>query len=241
MLMSILLLFLSFCIIVFLIFFNKDVSIPITPQFSPIIFTDQTDFSAIDGLTKDNVEKNISNQIDNTKVKIGGIDGIYLTENNKTLSFRDFINFIKASFPTDKISLVNDNFLIGITNLPLKTNSVVQSADTQAIQSKKGLFILIKVRSFSDIFSPMRVWENKMLYDLHGFFNVEITPSTNYLFTKNFEDKIIENKNARILYDNNDKIVLMYVFVDDTSIVITDSIDTTNEVMLRLASSQIKK
>jgi len=80
-----------------------------------------------------------------------------------------------------------------------------------------------------------------MFYDLHGFFGIGITSETNYLLTKNFEDGIVENKNARILYDNEGKIILMYVFADDTSVVITDTQETVHEIMLRLASGQIKK
>ena len=87
----------------------------------------------------------------------------------------------------------------------------------------------------------MQNWESKMLYDLHGFFGVKLSPETNYLFTKSFEDGIVANKNARILRDNNGQIVLMYVFADDNSIVITNSENAVSEIILRLNSSQIKK
>ena len=80
-----------------------------------------------------------------------------------------------------------------------------------------------------------------MLYDLRAFFEIPINSSTSYLFTKNFEDGVVKNKNARILYDQNGQIVLMYVFVDDTSLVIANKINAISEVMFRLSSSQLKK
>ena len=101
--------------------------------------------------------------------------------------------------------------------------------------------MLLKVRSFSDIFPVMLGWENKMLYDLSEFFGININSATNYLFTKDWQDGIVENKNARILKDNNGKIVLMYIFVNDSSVIVTSSEMATKEVILRIASNQIKK
>jgi hypothetical protein len=103
------------------------------------------------------------------------------------------------------------------------------------------LFFLIKVNSLADVFNQMRSWENKMFTDLHGFFGVEIFADTSYLLTKDFVDGIIQNKNARILYDETGKIVLMYVYLDESSVVITNNENTTREVIARVNSSKIKR
>ena len=195
------------------------------PQFSSIIFADQTNFLPVDGLTKEKIAETISNQANNTKVKTGGMEGIYLTENQKVIGFKQFATFMKSNLTTDQLSLISDNFLLGVLNE----------------KNTKDLFMFLKVKSFSDIFPVMQNWESKMLYDLHGFFGVKLSPETNYLFTKSFEDGIVANKNARILRDNNGQIVLMYVFADDNSIVITNSENAVSEIILRLNSSQIKK
>ena len=237
---SISLTFLAIALLIFLLFLNKNViTVSVTPPMTSIIFADQTDFEAIDGLKKDQIAQTVSNQVNNTKVKIGGIDGIYLTENKKVIGFREFINVIKGSLIPNQISLINDNFLIGAFKSGL--NPASPSLGGSVSPNTGDPFILLKVRSFADIFPVMQSWENKMLYDLHGFLGVNISSDTNYLFTKNFEDGIIANKNARILKDSNGNIVLMYVFIDDSSIIITNSELATKEVMLRLATSQIKK
>ena len=80
-----------------------------------------------------------------------------------------------------------------------------------------------------------------MLSDLAPFLSVNISRETNYLFTKDFEDGIVNNKNARILYDKNKKAVLMYIFADDNSVIITDTENAAREIMLRLASSKKKQ
>ena len=80
-----------------------------------------------------------------------------------------------------------------------------------------------------------------MFLDFHGFFDIPINADNNYLLKKDFEDGIVQNKNSRILKDNDGNIVLMYVFVNDTSILITNSEDTSKEIITRLAYNQIAK
>ena len=84
-------------------------------------------------------------------------------------------------------------------------------------------------------------WEKKMFGDLYDFFGIDINPENTYLLTKDFEDGIIENKNARVLYDNNRNIVFAYVFIDDKTIVISTSPAPVREVILRLTYGEVRK
>jgi hypothetical protein len=86
-----------------------------------------------------------------------------------------------------------------------------------------------------------RDWEARMFNDLHGYFGIPFDATTNYLYSKGFEDGIVNNQNARILYDKDRNIVMLYVFADNNSVVITNSDISAREVMLRLASGEIKK
>lgn len=220
-------------VVIFFVFFNKSNSIimPTAPVSTALIFTDKTEFKVIDGLNKDKIAATVFSESKNTKVKTGGIEGIYLTEKEKVIGFKSFMTLLKGNFPEGQYSMVSDNFLLGSFNTGLRSNS----------PTTRDFFILLKVRSFPDIFPAMHTWENKMLYDLFGFFGVEVTADTNYLFTKDWQDGIVQNKNARILYGNDGKIVLMYVFINDSNVIITNSEEATNEVILRLNSSKVKK
>jgi len=227
-----LLLIITFLILIFLFVFNKNVGTALIPlQHTSVIFTDQTIFKEIDSLSKDKIANVVLNEKNNTKTKIGGIESIYLTENKKVIDFSRFILLIKGSLNSDQLRLFYDNFLLGIFKSGLNSSS----------PDAGDLFILLKVKSFTDIFPIMQVWENKMLYDFYEFFEIKISPETNYLFTKDWEEDIVSNKNARILRDNTGKIILMYVYADDNSIIVTDSENAINEVVLRLNSSKIKK
>lgn len=226
-----LLLFLAIVLVIFLGFLKQKMNItePVT-EAKTFIFTDQNYFQDISGLNKDTIAQSVLNEVRNSDVEKGGVEAIYLTLNKQVVGFREFIKIIQGSFIAPAPVFLDDNFLIGIVN-----------TNTQASSSNKDLFLLLKVRSFTDVFENMRSWEPKMFNDLHGFFNITISSDTKELLTKDFTDGRISNKNARILYDKMGNIVLMYIFADDHSVIITNSEGATAEVILRLAGSQISK
>ncbi len=229
---SVALLCIALIVFIVMILISKDGDVvSVIPQIGPNIFLDKTDFKAIDRFTKDKIIEVVSNQSENTNVKMDGVEGIYLTENKKVIGFRRFIDLLEGRLTKSDTESIGDNFLLGVVN-----------KDMRFVSSVSGhFFVLFKVKSFSDVFPVMKNWEGNMLSDLHGFFGVDISPATDYLFVKSFEDGIVENKNARILRDNNGNVILMYVFINDTSVMITNSGQATNEIILRITSSQIRK
>jgi hypothetical protein len=225
MVVSLWMVFLAVCVLIVLGLLKQKINtVDIITQSAPPIFIDQNYFQDITGLTKDQIAQSILNEVSATEVKNGGVEAIYLTENKQTIGLRKFIKLIKGGLNLANNSFVGDDFLIGAAN-----------------QNTKNLFILLKVRSFADIFDGLRAWENQMFSDLHGFFGIDVNTTTKTLLTKNFEDGVIANKNARILRDSDGSIALMYVFADDNSVIITNSEDAVTEVILRLTASQIKK
>jgi hypothetical protein len=206
----------------FLLLQKKSNIITVQGQFTPLIFNDQSAYLEIAGLKADEIKHTVLNEVGASEVKDGGVEGIYLTENKSIIGLRRFLFLTKSTFaPSTSTVFVSDNFLIGSVN--------------------NGFFMLLKDRSTPDIFDTLRGWEAKMFSDLHGFIGVPITSDTSYLLTKDFEDGIVENKNARILYDTNGSVVLMYIFADDNSVIITSSQEAAHEVVLRLASGQVKQ
>ncbi len=235
MLVSLLCILLGLITLFFYIPAKKDNSVvPAGKQFTPLIFNDQSVFFEVKDLKKEEIAQTVFNAVNATKVKDGGVEGIYLTSDKKVIGLRKFIALIKGNFqpkadqlrtdlPADDV-FVSDNFLLGVVK-----------AET------KDFFILLKARSLPDVFDSLRLWENKMFFDLRGFFGINISSETNYLLTAEFKDAIVGNKNARILYDNDNKIVMMYVLANDTSVIITNTENAAQEIMLRLASSRVKK
>ena len=204
--------------------FKKKIStVEPTAQFTPIIFTDKSQFIDISGLSKEQIIQTIKNEVANTNIKPGGIEGIYLTLDNQVVGFKQFMELINSSIPPEVLTYTNDNFMLGAWN-----------------GETKSLFILMQVNSFTDVFPGMKNWENKMWSDLHNLFGMEVNADTGYLLTKDFEDTVVYNKNARALYDNLGKTVLEYVFADETSIVVIANDSAVNEIMLRLSASKVK-
>jgi len=157
-------------------------------------------------------------------------------EKNEKIDLNQGIQYLSEALPKP---IVIDNL-----NKDLEIDPVVVDAKKDAISNfPKGtdLFILLKVNSFADVFGQMRIWENKMFADLHDLFGIDIFTDTSYLLTKDFVDGVVQNKNARILYDDGGKIVFMYVYIDENFIVITNTEEATREVILRVNSSKIKK
>lgn len=211
--------------LIFFAFFRERIlTVPVAPQFIPMIYLDSTDFKEVGGLNKDQISQSIVNQASALDVKSGGVLGIYFTIDNEVIGFRKFLTLIFAKVDPKSIAFIGDDFLAGVVN-----------------KESKNFFMLFKIRSPVDVFTGLHSWEDKMFNDLYGFFGATLNSETEYLLTKSFEDGIIQNKNARILRDNSGNIVMMYVFVNDTSFAITNSELAVRELILRLSSSTIKK
>lgn len=210
----------------FLIMVKKNIeTVAVERQFVPIIFTDQTDFLEVSDLDKREIAESIKSKTRTSTVEDRAVEGVYLTEHKKVVGLKRFLALLESNFPVAGLGLVKDNFFIGIWGQ--ETNG--------------DLFILLQVRSWADIFPVLHVWEEKMLADLFRTFGLELTAETNYLLTANFTDGFVENKNARILYDQTGKVVLLYAFVDDTSVVIANSLPAAREAILRLSAGKVRK
>ncbi len=216
-----------------MVFFRKQTNtVAVEQPFIPLIFNNQITPLDISGLKANEVEQAVLNEINNTKVNPGEVEGIYPGENKQTIGLRRFLTLTNSHFtPVDNTDFVSDDFLLG----------VVKNQPNTSATSGTGFFMLLKMRSISDIFDSLRSWEPNMLGDLSGFLGLNIDSTNNYLLTTSFVDGIVGNKNARILYDKNGNAVLMYIFADNDSVIITDSESAANEIILRLASNQVSQ
>ncbi len=215
--------FLALSLVILGFFLLKKEASVVVPkiQFTPIISVDNASFVDIDGLSKDQVIDKILSTIKNSFIKTGDLEGIYLSLAKEPVGIRKFSAVLGSSLDLSNDSIVSDNFLLGFTN-----------------DTTHNPFILLQVKSFQDVFPLMQSWEDKMYIDINKLF----TPSQDIdLFAKDFEDGLVENKNARILYDKNGGVVLMYVYLDDNYVLITNSKDTVRNVLDRVFSSKIRQ
>ncbi len=208
---------------------SKADTVEVQAPFTSIIFNDATGFIEVAELDKDQIVASIRKEVETKEVKIGGLEGIYLTLENNIIGLRRTLALMESSLNIAGNDFVDDNFLLGFVN-------GVDGRDA---------FMLLQMRSFTDIFEAMRAWEGKMFQELHGLFGITLSPETAPLLTKDFENGIIQNKNARILYqtdaEGKNRIALMYVFVDDTHLLITRNESTVREIITRLLGNNISE
>jgi len=222
MLLSFMLVTISMLTFIYFLYQDGPAQSPVTPQFNSMIYVDKTVFLRADGLNKDQTTALILNEIKNVTLKSKGIEAVYLTLSERVIGLSQFLAIFRSEFIPN--SFMSPGFLLGVVN-----------------NDTKDPFILLKARNFSDVFDDFKSWEDKMFSELHGLFSIPINSTTNYLATKDFENGIVDNKNARILYDKEGGIVMMYVFADESSIVITNTIEATAEVVLRVFASSVEK
>jgi len=236
MFVSFLLILFGFFIFLYFLSTREPSTVPVEKQFVPLIFTDKSVYLEIKDLNKkEEIAQVVLNKVNTTEVKKGGLEGIYLVKNKKIVGLREFLTLTESNFfPNEDPFFVKDNFLMGVVNGETKPVS------TDASQGG-DFFLLIKVRAIADVFDSLRAWENKMFSDLRGFFGISLSAETKHLLIKDFEDGIVQNKNARILYDDEKNIIMVYVLADDNSVIIANTESTVREIMLRLASSRIEK
>ena len=224
-----LLLLLAVGLVGYIILSQETKTSPVETPFTSIIFNDETAFIEVAELNRDQIMQSIRTEVETKEVKLGGVDGIYLTLNNSIVGLRQFGQLINSNLNLVGNDFVDDNFLLGFVN--------------NGGEMGRDFFILIQMRSFVDIFDNMRAWEAKMFSDLYPLFGIGLSAETAPLITADFENGIVQNKNARILYltdaEGKKKTIFMYVFVDDSHVLITESEAAVREVITRLLGNNI--
>lgn len=211
---------------VFIVLFlqqNKK-TVEVKKQSSHILFVDKNIFLNIDGLTKNQVIQSVVNESINTTIRTGDVESIYLLENNNVIGWKRFLELTGIAVPQEILDNTEDDFMIGIHK-----------------ETTTSIFFLLKVKSFTDIFPGMKLWEANIFEGLHTFFGKDINIDTKYLLTKDFENNVVLNKNSRILKDTMGETVLEYIYAEENSVVIISNEEAATEIMLRLAANRLAK
>ena len=107
--------------------------------------------------------------------------------------------------------------------------------------SHKMPFIVLKTSSFENTYAGMLSWEKDLEKDFKQLFHLTgyeseggILAGLNPTVRKSFEDKVIANKDVRLLKDENSNIMLIYGIIDKETVIITTSDIAFKEVINRL-------
>jgi hypothetical protein len=109
-----------------------------------------------------------------------------------------------------------------------------------SMEPKNNEFLIFKVKDFNDTFIAMRDWEESMLSDTLRLFKIDTSGDGKAIFSKDFETVTLFNKEARVLKNSSDKVILSYIFLDPKTVMVTTQTDAVQEVIKRLNLHNIK-
>jgi hypothetical protein len=139
----------------------------------------------------------------------------------------EFFNLLESRMPDTLLRAIGYNFMIGVHAF-----------------DGNNTYMILTTESFEHAYAGMLSWEPYMRQDIGIFFSTASTATNasttvDLLKFNTFEDTVIKNKDIRILKNEKGGTELMYGFVDPTTIVITTSSYTLQEIMERLKVSKL--
>lgn len=143
------------------------------------------------------------------------------TGENRYMTSTDFLGALEIPLPPSLTRTILPNMTIG----------------SHAFDGNH-LFLVLKIDSYDQSVAGMFDWEHTMI-DTLGPLIVGRTVSSEE--RKSFTDGVAKNIDTRMLRSNDNKLLLMYAFLDRDTIVITDSEVTLAEISKRLRDIKLKR
>lgn len=220
----------------------------------PLIYTENSIALSTDNRDNDDVERLIKKEKE-VKIELGNMKSILLTSGTGTstrlLNTGDFFTLMKARVSDSLLRSLDNNFLLGIYSF--------NPYDT---------FMVFKVNSYDNSFAGMLQWENSMENDIGGLVitkrvtlaqpavavpsktlpsgsdekattTASTTAQTGGFKRHVFVDKVVQNKDSRVLIDERGAILMLYSFLDKNTLVIASSDKALKEVLFRLTTGRI--
>ena len=148
---------------------------------------------------------------------------------------QDFLSLLAPDIPPDLLRTFGANYVLGV----------------HSYDQNQALLIL-KVDSYETAYAGMLEWEPSMPGDLAPLFTR--TPSTHTpgqgtasttasttpdILQTGFTDQVVENHDARVLHNAAGDILLLWTFLDRTTLVVTTNQYTLREAVKRVTSASL--
>jgi hypothetical protein len=202
-----------------------------TVSSKPIMTVDLQEKINIKDINLSRISTTLKERIQQSSTQLGQIKNYYLTEgvgtDEKLITSGNFLNLINANVPSEIQRTLKDSYMFGSHNY-----------------NGNQSFLILKIGSYDTAFSGMLNWETRLWQNFKELFNLQdsgIATDTNpfAIETKKFQDATFNNKDCRIVKDNNGNIIFLYSFIDDNTIVITTSVDTLKEIINRVSKARV--
>lgn len=206
----------------FLISKKEKVPSPIVNSTETFIPVDLSFFVDVTGINNPNeIIAKINQQ---SETASGLVQAFFITkttnEISENLKTNDFFSSLNISAPGSFVRSLTEKYLLGQYD---NQNSTIQ---------KNSFFLIFETGNYDQTYASLLSWENNMLNDLSIFFN-PTNQGVESVSKNSWRDIFVNNKDARVLYNENGQALLYYGFVKN-NFVITDDIEVFKAIINRL-------
>jgi len=175
---------------------------------------------------KDEIVKAISEEIRTLDIRLDFIEHIYPTKEiaqpeklgeeglMARTTAQEFFRKLEFKMPDTLLRSLGEKFMIGIHSF-----------------NGNEPFIILTTDFFENTFAGMLVWEKFIAQDIFPLFLISAEED---ILEKKFEDRVVKNRDLRVLTDKEGKIIILYSFYNKNTLIIATSKDTLDEVIARL-------
>ena len=214
-------LFVAGIIVVGSIYFVKSKNNPANNpeiQTTLIGYTDKIDLKFASTSRTDLIQNMISGK-DNYKGKLNSVLYFNFVDGNQKPTIQDVLLRITPYIPQSLSRSLDKDYMFGVYSY-----------------DKNQFFIILTTKDYGTSFAGMLKWENGMAEDLEGMFNIaKNSTSTTALFV----DESLQNKDLRVLKDENNKTILLYSFINKNTIIITNNEQILTHVFDKYINSKM--
>lgn len=206
----------------------KTIEPPKSNQVQSVIFADTSVEVPLSGLTREGLFARFAD----VRARISSPDAV---TNVFFTDIRDNVKYLAGS--RTLLSLF-------ATNMPELLGEALENASMLGVYAAPDdaiPFLILKTHAYNEAFSGLRAWEGRLFDDTYRLFGIPVSGKNSGLFAATFQDATIENKDARVLKNTANEIVLLYAFADDRTIIITTDPRALKEVLSRLTSQKVEQ
>jgi len=167
--------------------------------------------------------------------QLGTATQFYFTKNisdSKTiLNFTNFLGLFDMTAPSILIRNTSPDFVFGMH-----------------VYDGNQPFIVLKSTSYGNSFAGMLEWENTLERDMKGILILSNTDSrgatstTAELLRKHpFKDKVILNRDTRVMLDDDGELMMLYSFINSETIIMTTNEGTLKDIIGRIERIQFSR
>ncbi len=169
---------------------------PIEPK--SVLYFDYKSENDLTNTKRSDLVRIFSKAIKNTNIPIGDVKIYYFikrdSQKNKRLATaKEFFEIMDTRVSSQFTRSLRDEFTTGVISL----------------SDGSEPFMIFKIKDFDAVFSAMFSWEKTMLLDMGDIFGVN-----KKYYAQKFSDLSLYNKDAKVILDEEGRVVFGYSFVD---------------------------